>query len=58
MATASDQPNSASITRPSANRFTPAISTDDRANVTALTRCVVWLNRFCRNSGTLRALLP
>jgi len=58
IATDCRQPSSASSTRPSAYRLTPAISREASAKTTACTRWVVRLNRIARNSGTLRALLP
>ena len=55
---ASDQPSSACMISASANRFTPAISTEANANVSALKRCVGLLKRRRRYSGTLRTFAP
>ncbi len=55
---ASDQPSIVFMTSASANRFTPAISTDANANVIALKRCVGLLKRSRRYSGTLRTFVP
>ena len=52
------QPISTWMTSARANRFTPAISTAARANVSALNRWVAGLNRRSRNSGTLRTRDP
>ena len=53
-----DHPRIASMTRASANRLTPAISTEATAKVIALNRCVGRLKRRRRYSGTLRTLAP
>ena len=58
MATASGMPSSDSSTNASAYRFTPAIRTEARTKMRAVTRCVLRSNRRSRYSGTLRTREP
>ena len=52
------QPIRALMTRASAYRFTPAVSTAAAAKLIAFSRWVAGLNRRSRNSGTVRTREP